>query len=207
MGWVQPQSLVVAAPSRLSPPPPMHPFTTCSSHSCLPPNAPFRGAPNLQNFEQYEDDGASGLTPGGSRSRPIADPNFIGAPGCWQSGCPFRAGNCSGLRQAMFNLLRPTKLTHHHPPPASQATRTRAGTRCTTRRVRPDGGVFPFELWRNALAHVQGLMLQSRPPQPLHSLSPLSPAAKQRINPQRPAPARPGINQLAEAFAQQANIQ
>ena len=31
----------------------------------------------MQNFEQYEDESA-GLTPGGSRSRPIADPNFIG---------------------------------------------------------------------------------------------------------------------------------
>ncbi|EFN54238.1 hypothetical protein CHLNCDRAFT_135759 [Chlorella variabilis] len=33
---------------------------------------------DTQNFEQYEDEGGSGLTPGGSRSRPIADPNFIG---------------------------------------------------------------------------------------------------------------------------------
>ncbi|KAL4418874.1 hypothetical protein ABPG77_002630 [Micractinium sp. CCAP 211/92] len=32
---------------------------------------------DTQNFEQYEDEGA-GLVPGGSRSRPIADPNFIG---------------------------------------------------------------------------------------------------------------------------------
>lgn len=32
---------------------------------------------DTQNFEQYEDEGA-GLAPGGSRSRPIADPNFIG---------------------------------------------------------------------------------------------------------------------------------
>lgn len=42
---------------------------------------------------------------------------------------------------------------------------------------------------------------------PAFTFPTLAPAAKQRINPQRPAPARPGINQLAEAFAQQANIQ
>ncbi|PRW59736.1 serine threonine- kinase tricorner-like [Chlorella sorokiniana] len=77
---------------------------------------------DTQNFEQYEDDGATGLTPGGSRSRPIADPNFIG---------------------------------------------------------------YTYKGW-DAVHNTQ---------------------AKQRINPQRPAPARPGINQLAEAFAQQANIQ
>ena len=41
--------------------------------SCLP-----RLSSRHQNFEQYEDEGGSGLTPGGSRSRPIADPNFIG---------------------------------------------------------------------------------------------------------------------------------
>ncbi|PSC69607.1 serine threonine kinase 19 [Micractinium conductrix] len=32
----------------------------------------------VHNFEQYEDDGGSGLAPAGARSRPIADPNFIG---------------------------------------------------------------------------------------------------------------------------------
>lgn len=58
----------------------------------LPPSTPLwlgtparpgypRGRPPpllpLQNFEQYDDDSA-GLAPSGSRSRPIADPNFIG---------------------------------------------------------------------------------------------------------------------------------
>ncbi|KAI3435734.1 hypothetical protein D9Q98_001792 [Chlorella vulgaris] len=33
---------------------------------------------DTQNFEQYEEESGTGLTPGGSRSRPIADPNFIG---------------------------------------------------------------------------------------------------------------------------------
>ena len=48
------------------------------THHHPPPFLPSRTAPALlQNFEQYEDESA-GLTPGGSRSRPIADPNFIG---------------------------------------------------------------------------------------------------------------------------------
>lgn len=51
----------------------------CHVHACW--RAPSCGRPprrpSSQNFEQYEDEGA-GLVPGGSRSRPIADPNFIG---------------------------------------------------------------------------------------------------------------------------------
>ena len=53
-----------------------------SGVSLPPPYPPAGSLPRpapalLQNFEQYEDESA-GLTPGGSRSRPIADPNFIG---------------------------------------------------------------------------------------------------------------------------------
>jgi serine/threonine protein kinase len=69
-----------------------------------------------QNFEQYEDESGAGLTPGGSRFRPIADPTFIGYTYKAWDAMHSSAGGLAGLENASM-----------HPAAAMVVTACRAG--------------------------------------------------------------------------------
>ena len=70
---------------------------------------------DTQNFEQYEEEAGSAAAPGGSRSRPIADPHFIGytyknwdvVHGAPQSECARQGGaGSNGATQPLRALAR-----------------------------------------------------------------------------------------------------